>query len=346
MATSIFSDKRLKIFFALWWLLCIALQFIILRQWGVGISFALWDAILSNVVLGAICFLLSYNMKFYLPGKEKYWYFIILSLVACLLWLVLVQAILHLILTGDEGYLRFFNKFWGIRFASGFLLLSSLSMFSMLWYSQQEQKENEARKAESEKLNREAELYRLRQQLQPHFLFNSLNSISALTTGQPEKARHMIQQLSEFLRGTLKKDDQHLTTLAEELQHLKLYLDIEKVRFGHRLHTELDFAEEMMQFSLPALILQPIVENAIKFGLYDTTGEVLIRLTGTVEDQSLKIKVQNPFDSETSPPLKGTGFGLSSIRRRLYLLYGRNDLLETRTADTIFNTVLKIPQTV
>ena len=81
----------------------------------------------------------------------------------------------------------------------------------------------------SERLSREAELFKLRQQLQPHFLFNSLNSISALTGTHPEKARHMIQQLSDFLRGTLKKDDQQWNTLEEEIQYLRLYLDIEKV---------------------------------------------------------------------------------------------------------------------
>ncbi len=88
-------------------------------------------------------------------------------------------------------------------------------------------------------LAKDAELYKLRQQLQPHFLFNSLNSISALVTSRPEQARKMIQQLSDFLRGTLKKEENQWITLEEELQHLELYLDIEKVRFGHRLHTEL-----------------------------------------------------------------------------------------------------------
>ncbi len=84
---------------------------------------------------------------------------------------------------------------------------------------------------------REAELYKLRQQLQPHLLFNSLNSISALITIQPAQARKMIQQLSDFLRGTLKKEENQWISLEDELQHLQLYLDIEKVRFGHRLNT-------------------------------------------------------------------------------------------------------------
>ena len=193
-------------------------------------------------------------------------------------------------------------------------------------------------------LSREAELFKLRQQLQPHFLFNSLNSISALTGSQPEKARHMIQQLSDFLRGTLKKDDQKWSTLEEEIQYLRLYLDIEKVRFGHRLQTEIIFDDALQSLKLPALLLQPVVENAIKFGLYDTYGDVLITLRATQENNYLKIMVQNPFDPETSQPLKGTGFGLSSVQRRLFLLFARHDLLQTQKDEQNFITTILIPQ--
>ncbi len=108
-------------------------------------------------------------------------------------------------------------------------------MFSLMWYGQQEYKELANRKTETEQLSKEAELFKLRRQFQPHFLFNSLNSISALIGSDPEKARHMIYQLSDFLRGTLKKDEQQWIALEEEIQYLQLYLEIEKVRFGHRL---------------------------------------------------------------------------------------------------------------
>ena len=96
--------------------------------------------------------------------------------------------------------------------------------------------EHEQRKADAEKLAKEAELFKLRQQLQPHFLFNSLNSINALIGMRPEEARKMVQQLSDFLRGTIKKEETQWVSLEEELQYLQLYLDIEKVRFGNRLN--------------------------------------------------------------------------------------------------------------
>lgn len=133
-------------------------------------------------------------------------------------------------------------------------------------------------------------------------------------------------------------------TLQEELQYLQLYLDIEKVRFGNRLATEIEVDENIKQLKLPALILQPIVENAIKFGLYDTTGNTVIRLFATKEGDNLVIKVLNPFDPETSSPKQGTGFGLKSVQRRLYLLFARTDLLTTHGKENIFTTIVKFPK--
>nr|MBA4168671.1 histidine kinase [Chitinophagaceae bacterium] len=214
----------------------------------------------------------------------------------------------------------------------------------MLWYNLEEQKNLESRKSDADKLSRDAELYKLRQQLQPHFLFNSLNSISALAGKQPEQARKMIQQLSEFLRGALKKEDHQRVTLADELSHLQLYLDMEKMRFGHRLSTEITADETSMQLLLPPMLLQPIVENAIKFGLYDTTEAITITLTARSSEEFLEITVCNPFDPETSTPRQGTGFGLSSVQRRLYLLFARNDLLITAVEERYFSTTVKIPK--
>jgi len=222
--------------------------------------------------------------------------------------------------------------------------LGCVTMISILWFNQLEQKEFEERKSDAEKLAKEAELFKLRQQLQPHFLFNSLNSINALIGTRPEEARKMVQQLSDFLRGTIKKEETQWVTLQEELQYLQLYLDIEKVRFGNRLTTESSIEENSLQLKLPALLLQPIVENAIKFGLYDTTGETLIQLFATIEDKNLIIRVTNPFDPETSSPKLGVGFGLKSIQRRLYLLFARTNLLTTEVKENTFTTIVKIPQ--
>jgi len=214
----------------------------------------------------------------------------------------------------------------------------------VLWYTQEEEQENRQRKNDAEKLSRDAELYKLRQQLQPHFLFNSLNSISALIGSDPSQARNMIHQLSDFLRTTLRKEEEQWVKMEEELQSLELYLEIEKVRFGHRLSTSIVKDEESLHMLIPPMLLQPVVENAIKFGLYDTTDAVTIYISVLYENDSLKVIVQNPFDPETAGPRHGTGFGLNSVKRRLYLLFARTDLVETSAKDHVFTTTINIPK--
>lgn len=302
------------------------------------------DTIVNNVLILAACLLIFNNMRYYLPRQEKYWYVLMISFGLTGICYIIAKGILWLSFHNDVHYTQSLSQSGGIRFGISFLFIGCFSMMSLLWYTQVEQKIMNQRKLDAERLAKEAELFNLRQQLQPHFLFNSLNSISALTGTQPEKARHMIHQLSDFLRGTLRKDDQQWITLEEEMEYLRLYLEIEKVRFGHRLQTEMIYTNEVLKLTLPALLLQPVVENAIKFGLYDTIGGVLIRLEATSENSYLKVIVQNPFDPETSQPLKGTGFGLSSIQRRLFLLFGRQDLLTTNKDGNNFNTTILIPQ--
>jgi LytS/YehU family sensor histidine kinase len=241
------------------------------------------------------------------------------------------------------NYESFLQDSMFVRFVIGWMQLLFVAAISWMLYFLEEQHENVKMKSDTERLARDAELSQLRQQLQPHFLFNSLNSINALVVSQPELARKMIQQLSDFLRGTVKKDDRQLVTLEEEIRQLSLYLEIEKVRFGYRLRSEITTDERSKACLLPPLLLQPIVENAIKFGLYDTIGEITISIDAKAEDKQLVIRVQNPFDPDTSTA-KGTGFGLNSISRRLYLIYFNNNLLQTTAENSIFTTTIKIPQ--
>lgn len=320
-----------------------ALQSYIVHSFGFIWYIALTDGFVCSVLLAAACWLINNNLRYYQPGKGSY--------INILIWVGALAGIctfgcrwiLPFLCTGSV-YTGFLVQSLVIRFFTHFLAIGWMAMISIIYYSQIDQKENDKRKAEAEQLARDAELYNLRQQLQPHFLFNSLNSINALIGFKPDEARRMIHQLSDFLRGTLKKDDQQQVTLTEELQHLNLYLDIEKVRFGHRLQTEISCDNACGAAILPSMLLQPLVENAIKFGLYDTIGDVVVSIRGEMEGSYLIIMVQNPYDPKTSRPKKGTGFGLRGVQRRLYLLFARNDLMETHANDNIFTTIIKIPQ--
>jgi sensor histidine kinase YesM len=344
MASTPLGTLKNKIIFAAAWLTWSLMQVKILQDWGLPWRVAAIDSLVSNGLLAAIAVLISNILRFYRPKKAKYTYFIIICAAKAGLWTAIVKYAMINIFPDQPDYLQFLNKFMPIRFYLALLITGCVALISELFYTLEEQKDNEHRKTDAEKLAREAELFKLRQQLQPHFLFNSLNSISALITIQPAQARKMIQQLSDFLRGTLKKEENQWISLEDELQHLQLYLDIEKVRFGHRLNAAINSVDTAGKLQLPSMLLQPLVENAIKFGLYDTTEAVTINIQAVQENNYLIISIQNPFDPETSSPKQGTGFGLSSVQRRLYLLFARNDLLSTMHTDNLFTTVIKIPQ--
>lgn len=350
MQTSIVQDKKIKVVFLttfiIWWIVWSAMHILVMINFGFIPSVSIADSLISNGLLASACLLILNNMRYYLPKKEKYWYVLVISIALSSIWLFTVRIILWSVYKNDDVYMHSLSQSSNIRFGIAFLITGFFTVLSLLWFTQQEQKEIEDRKTDAENLTKEAELYKLRLQLQPHFLFNSLNSISALTGTQPEKARHMIHQLSDFLRGTLKKDEQQWSSLKEELEYLQLYLDIEKVRFGYRLQTTVLHDEEVLLMKLPSMLLQPIVENAIKFGLYDTIGEVQIVIEANNINGQLQVVVQNPYDIETAQPLKGTGFGLASIQRRMYLLFARHDLLQTRTENNNFITTVTIPQIV
>ncbi len=338
------SSTRVLSFLAAAWLVWMAMHAATFYWLGFDWRMAFADAVISNVIILLCALIVSNTLRYYQPGKGKYFYIVAWCILLAALAVFLTRLLLLKIYSNDAVYEGIIYKSLILRFCVGFLLITGMGLISMLWYTQQEQKENERRKTDAERLARDAELYNLRQQLQPHFLFNSLNSISALIGRRPDEARTMIYQLSDFLRGTLRKEENEFVSLEEELQHLQLYLDIEQVRFGHRLKTEIKQEEGCSRLVLPAMLLQPLVENAIKFGLYDTTGEITITIDAKCVQNYLVLVIKNPYDKSTVRPNSGTGFGLGSIKRRLYLLFARTDLLDTSGENDIFTTTVKIPQ--
>lgn len=344
MTASPFSVRRFLIIFSIAWAILMTDHALVLYWFDLPWEVAVIDSLISNGFLLLICLLLINTLRYYLPGPAQYINVLTLCIMFTVLWLLLTKWVLGLALDSYENYNSFLHRSLFIRVSITILVLGIMAMISIIWLQWQEEQKSEQRKSDAQKLAKEAELFKLRQQLQPHFLFNSLNSINALIGARPEEARKMVQQLSDFLRGTIKKEETQWVNLQEELQYLQLYLDIEKVRFGNRLFTVIESDETTRSMKLPALLLQPIVENAIKFGLYDTVGETVIRLITRKEDNELVVSVSNPFDPETSSPKQGTGFGLQSVQRRLYLLFARNDLVITEAKENIFTTIVRVPQ--
>jgi len=248
-----------------------------------------------------------------------------------------------MMISADLVYDKFLEAAIAVRGAFTFLLLIAFAIIAVIYNRLEDQLKSKEREEVALKVSREAELYHLRSQLQPHFLFNSLNSINALMATQPDKAREMVFQLSDFLRGTIRKGAEQVVAFSEELSTLKLYMEIERVRFGHRLTVNIEADPKTEAMELPALLLQPLVENAVKFGLYGLVGEVSISLKAVAKGGNLHIEITNPFDPTDAPP-KGSGFGLSAVKRRLYLLFGRHDLVDTRIIYNLFIVTVNIPQ--
>jgi LytS/YehU family sensor histidine kinase len=319
-------------------------QTIVLHRMGLDWHISLIDSLVSNTLLALACICAIIVYRFYQPGVGNRIYRLFFAIGITVLFCSAVKWSLIYLFQDNAEYHSFVENSMPIRFVFSLLTLSFVSVINWLWSVLEEQNIQEVRRNEAEQLVKEAELAKLRQQLQPHFLFNSLNSISALAGSRPDEARKMIQQLSDFLRGTLKKDEQQTVSLKEELDHLKLYLEIEKVRFGHRLNIEMNIEEESLKGQIPPLLLQPIVENAIKFGLYGTIDAITVSIDAKLHQGGLVVEIKNPFEGETQSSGRGTGFGLSSVQRRLFLLYSRNDLLNTEKKENTFITRLKIPQ--
>ncbi len=338
--------KKLTYVYLFWWIQWTLMQILVIHHFGFTWNIAAIDSILTSILLTGMMFATNNIMRFYQPYSKNWYMGLVWNLVVAFICILLFKWIQSNLYKDDLGYLTFVNNSLLVRFCCALLMITCSTMISWIWSQLAELRNTEIRNSEIEQLAKDSELLSIRQQLQPHFLFNSLNSISALTGSKPEEARKMIQQLSDFLRGTLRKDNQQMSSLDEELKHLQLYLDIEKVRFGHRLQIGIDIHPDCHSASIPTLLLQPIVENAIKFGIYDTVGLTEINITAFKEGNNLAIQISNPFDSVNTKPNRGTGYGLSSVERRLYLLFGRNDLLHTKKEKDTFITTVKIPQTV
>jgi len=206
-------------------------------------------------------------------------------------------------------------------------------------------REAAAREAQARGLARESELQLLRTQIHPHFLFNSLNSISALTSIDPAGAREMTIALAQFFRQTLALADRDRITLGEELALCEHYLAIEKRRLGARLTTDLRIDAATLAALIPPLTLQPLIENAIKHGIHqlDEPGEV--RLDALARDAWLHLRLVNPLPARAcmEPGQAGLGVGLKNIRERLEALYGERMRFTWQRGETHFEVEITLP---
>jgi two-component system sensor histidine kinase AlgZ len=273
--------------------------------------------------------------------------FLIHTLAAALvasLWVAFARALTSALsqTVAFQGLDHRFASQTRVLFGAGLLLylLAVASHYVIL--SLEASSKAEAQALESNVLAREAELKALKAQVNPHFLFNSLNSISALTSIDPGKAREMCILLAEFLRMTLGMGEKSSIPLSEEMALLERFLAIEKVRFGARLRVDQNIQEESKHIPILPLLLQPLVENAVVHGIANLPEGGSILLASQAQDGVLSIVVENTFDPESTPSRR-SGMGLTNVRRRLEGRYGERASMQVSTDANRFRVNLVIP---
>jgi two-component system, LytTR family, sensor histidine kinase AlgZ len=229
-----------------------------------------------------------------------------------------------------------------LLFGIGVLLYMLAVAMHYVLLSFEDTQEAENRAQEARVLAREAELKALKAQINPHFLFNSLNSISALTTVDGVRAREMCIRLSDFLRSTLSLGDKESISFAEELALANTYLAVEQVRFGSRLRVQQQIDENCQACAVPPLVLQPLVENAIKHGIAGLVDGGAIRLEAHRDNGLLRLTIENEFDAET-PAARKSGLGLVNVRSRLRARYENRARLDTEVKGDCFLVELTLP---
>lgn len=340
LLVSVYNFSVIKLFaIILLWTTAVAT---LINWYELSWRFAISEAALLTILLLGSMWLLGNIFMFFLPQRSKLWLIFIVPLILAIGVGFINNYSLSSVFSDIKihDYQRYTLP---LKCFISYLLLQGWVFLIVLAGRLEDQRKNVERQEKMESLTKEAELYHLRQQLQPHFLFNSLNSVSALVTSQPAKAREMVLTLADFFRSTIRMNASKSIKVKDEIEHLTLFLQIEKVRFGHRLEVKLETKEGCENNHLPHLLVQPLLENAIKHGLYGILGDVAISVIFYNKNDYLLIEVINPFDKDTGQP-KGESFGLQAIKRRLYLLYGRNDLLEIQQSEGKFKATLKIPQ--
>jgi two-component system, LytTR family, sensor histidine kinase AlgZ len=206
----------------------------------------------------------------------------------------------------------------------------------------EQSRESERQTLELQLLAQDAELRALRAQIDPHFLFNSLNSISALTTSDPVKARTMVILLAEFFRNSLDLGTKNRIPLTEELSLINKFLTIEQIRFGSRLQAQQDIEQQTLECRIPPLLLQPLIENAVRHGISQLLEGGTITLRTRLHNGRLNITIENPFDPDYVPK-KGTGLGVKNVRSRIQTLYGNEGRIDIEKKNNIFTVEFSFP---
>jgi sensor histidine kinase YesM len=339
--------RFLLIYLALWFFIMTIHSVLLYYYYNFSFQNAFYDSIVFNLMFCLMGLMIWFPVRFRSKSKSSLANNIINQLtsaiVILLIWVASGVSILSVLNSKNPEYIVFLNDSIPLRVITGvfyYMILFLIYYLIQYYYNLQERATSEARMKE---MIRDAELNMLKSQINPHFLFNSLNSVSSLTMTDPSAAQEMVIRLSEFLRYSVTEQKGQLSTFEKEIDNINKYLDIEKVRFGEKLQFEFEVCRECNNWPIPAMILQPLFENAIKHGVYESTEPIKIETKATTINEVLVVRIENNFDP-TATPRKGAGIGLKNTRERLLLIYRNETLLKTSKEKNMFKVELLIPQ--
>ena len=340
------NRKHICIYFAVW-IAIAAIHILLLRTvYSIKTSVAISDGVVFNMLFSLLgiplWYIVAYAKRGRYSGLNQLINHITSITIIVIIWISAGGMLVKMVVK-DNSYLTFYDNSLTWRIISGIFFYSLLTLFYYVVMYYNETQEQALRESNLQTIVKQAALDNLRAQINPHFLFNSLNSISSLTITSPEKAQEMIIKLSDFLRYSISQTDERFSKLQQELDNIKLYLDIETVRFGAKLINQFTIADACQHCEVPTMILQPLYENAVKHGVYESTEPITITTTCSINGNLLQVTISNNFDHEAHSK-KGAGIGLKNIKERLRLIYGSGDLLRTKSVDHVFTATVIIPQ--
>lgn len=344
--------RGIVLYLAAWLLLGLMLAGLLVAASGAPWSEALLFALPLALLYGCASGFSSYYLCRAYPLASKPWY-AVLGVLACTavcagaLWTAAGSGWSELLRGGAPGPLAVTRPFAALMFGLGVILYGLTAVGQYLALEFERARHLERRELEMKLAAREAELRMLRTQVDPHFLFNSLNSISALTSIDPAAARGMTLQLSDFFRRSLGMDAHRHVPLVQEIALVRAFLAVEQVRFGPRLRFEEAVDEDAGACLVPPMILQPLVENAVKHGIGSRLDGGAVRIAAERAGSLLRIRVENDADEEedAAAPAAGCGIGMDNVRRRLAAAFAHEAGIHWTREPQRFRVDLTLPAT-
>lgn len=339
------NNRLLSLYYVVFWLFMGVINLLVQVFWydvtfRVGVLESVVVFVIYPLLGTSIWYIIQYNGLNENKWVKNLLFHFVAASILNVIWLYFSYV---LVKTLDVEHIEYTNRSLPAKVQAGYLLYVIYVVFFYAVNYYNTLKEKIKRESELKMLIRDAELSALKSQINPHFLFNSLNSISSLTISKPEKAQEMVINLSSFMRYSLQHSREETVSLKDELDHIKLYLGIEKIRFGKKLNPVFEVEDACLEARIPNMILQPLFENAIKYGVYEAIEPVSIIMRCQPGNQNVLISIENEYDHGTMKH-KGEGIGLKNIRQRLELIYGNPNLLRITDLGSSFKVELLLPQ--